>query len=167
MISALRIIADMKHLRIYCEVAPTSDGQKELCDAQKSLLARKKQVRAEIAESRGKLFAQIWRRELRELETIHYAIVSRDRFLKTERTRGLSVPLMRVPENQYYEALDGLPPLAYERPEEDCEQFCTIEFLTANFTVQYFHSPEGWFCRNVDYRDRSTWITRAEVRSAS
>ena len=77
------------------------------------------------------------------------------------------MPLMRISENQYYEALDGLPPLAYERPEEDCEQFCTIEFLTANFTVQYFHSPEGWFCRNVDYRDRSTWITRAEVRSAS
>ena len=139
MISASRIIADMKHLRIYCEVAPASDGQKELCDAQNALQDRKKRIRAEIAESRGKLFAQIWRRELRELETIRYAIVSRDRFLKTERTRGLSVPLMRISENQYYEALDGLPPLAYERPEEDCEQFCTIEFLTANFTCKTRH----------------------------
>ena len=41
MISASRIIADMKHLRIYCEVAPASDGQKELCDAQNALQDRK------------------------------------------------------------------------------------------------------------------------------
>jgi len=159
------VIADLNTLNIFTFVDTKSDGQTELHQAQEYLANQAKSLESLIADCQRQEFRKQWEDSLRAIRRTEYRIVPIEDFYAAERKKMLSDPLKRITEEQYWDALEVLPPLQHERLD-GCERFCMREFYTNTYTTQYFHSEEGWFCRMVDYCDRSTWITRNEVRKA-
>ena len=159
------VIADLNTLNVFKFVDADSNGQKELLQAQEYLENQAKSLKALIADCRRPDFRKQWEESLQTIQKTEYRIVPIKDFYAAERKKMLSDPLKRITEEQYWDALEVLPPLHHERLD-GCERFCMREFYTNTYTTQYFHSKEGWFCRMVDFADRSTWITHDEVRKA-
>ena len=159
-----QVIAGLNMLSVFKFVAAESNGEKELLQAQEYLENQIKSLKNLIAGCRRPDFRKQWEDSLRTIWKTEYQIVPIEDFYAAERKKMLSDPLKRITEKQYWDALDVLPPLHHERLVDGSERFCMREFYTNTYTIQYFHSREGWFCRMVDYSDRDTWITHDEVR---
>ena len=158
------VIADLNTLNVFTFVDADSNGQEELFQAQEYLENQAKSLKALIADCQQPDFRKQWVESLQTIQKTEYRIVPIEDFYAAERKKMLSDPLKRITEKQYWDALDVLPPLHHERLVDGSERFCMREFYTNTYTIQYFHSREGWFCRMVDYSDRKTWITHDEVR---
>ena len=161
------VIADLNTLDIFTFVDAKSDGQAELLQAQEYLADQAKSLESLIADCQQPEFRKLWEDSLQTIRETEYRIVPLEDFYAAERKKMLADPLKRITEKQYWDALEILPPLHYERLDGGCERFCMREFFTATYTTQYFHSKEGWFCRMVDFADQTTWITHDEVRKAA
>ena len=159
------VIADLNTLNVFKFVEDGSNGQEELFQAQEYLGNQAKSLKALIADCQRPDFRKQWEESLQAIQKTEYRIVSIEDFYAAERRKMLSDPLKRITEEQYWDALEVLPPLHHERLD-GWERFCMREFYMNTYTTQYFRCKEGWFCRMVDYCDRSTWITRDEVRKA-
>ena len=160
------VIADLNTLIVFKFVDAESNGQKELLQAQEYLENQAESLKKLIADCQRPDFRKQWEESLQALQKTEYRIVPLEVFYAAERKKMLADPLKRITEEQYWDALEVLPPLHYERLDGGCERFCMREFFTATYTTQYFHSKEGWFCRMVDFTDQTTWITHDEVRKA-
>ena len=161
------VIADLNTLNVFTFVDKKSDGQAELQQAQEYLANQAKSLESLIADCQRQEFRKQWEDSLRAIRKTKYRIVPIEDFYAAERKKMLADPLKRITEEQYWDALEVLPPLRYERLDGGCERFCMREFYTNTYTTQYFHSKEGWFCRMVDFADQATWITHDEVRKAA
>jgi hypothetical protein len=161
------VIADLNTLNVFTFVDAESDGQAELLQAQEYLADQAKSLESLIADCQQPEFRKLWEDSLQTIRETDYRIVPLEDFYAAERKKMLADPLKRITEEQYWDALEVLPPLRYERLDGGCERFCMREFYTNTYTTQYFCCEEGWFCRMVDYCDRSTWITHDEVRKAA
>jgi hypothetical protein len=161
------VIADLNTLNVFTFVDAESDGQAELLQAQEYLADEAKSLESLIANCQQPEFRKLWEDSLQTIRETDYRIVPLEDFYAAERKKMLADPLKRITEEQYWDALEVLPPLHYERLDGGCERFCMREFFTATYTTQYFHSKEGWFCRMVDFTDQTTWITHDEVRKAA
>ena len=159
------VIADLNTLNVFTFVDTKSDEQAELLQAQEYLANQAKSLESLIADCQRPDFRKQWEDSLRVIRKTEYRIVPIEDFYAAERKKMLSDPLKRITEEQYWDALEVLPPLHHEL-FNGCERFCMREFYTNTYTTQYFRCKEGWFCRMVDYCDRSTWITHDEVRKA-
>ena len=157
------VIADLNTLNVFKFVEAGSNGQKELFQAQEYLGNQAKSLKALIADCQRPDSRKQWEESLQAIQKTEYRIVPIEDFYAAERRKMLSDPLKRITEEQYWDALEVLPPLHHERLD-GWERFCMREFYMNTYTTQYFRCKEGWFCRMVDYCDRSTWITRDEVR---
>ena len=160
------VIADLNTLNVFTFVDAESDGQAELLQAQEYLENQAKSLKALIADCQRPDFRNQWEESLQTIRKTEYRIVPIKDFYAAERKKMLSDPLKRITEEEYWDALEVLPPLHHEM-FGGCERFCMREFYTNTYTTQYFCCEEGWFCRMVDYCDRSTWITHDEVRKAA
>jgi len=161
------VIADLNTLNVFTFVDAESDGQAELLQAQEYLADEAKSLESLIANCQQPEFRKQWEESLQMIRETNYRIVPIEDFYAAERKKMLADPLKRITEKQYWDALEVLPPLHYERLDGGCERFCMREFFTNTYTTQYFHSKEGWFCRMVDFADQTTWITHDEVRKAA
>ena len=161
------VIADLNTLNVFTFVDAESDGQAELLQSQEYLADQAKSLESLIADCQQPEFRKLWEDSLQTIRETEYRIVPLEDFYAAERKKMLVDPLKRITEKQYWDALEVLPPLHYERLDGGCERFCMREFFTATYTTQYFHSKEGWFCRMVDFADQTTWITHDEVRKAA
>ncbi|MBR4663912.1 MAG: hypothetical protein IKO93_08560 [Lentisphaeria bacterium] len=160
------VIADLNTLNVFTFVDAESDGQAELLQAQEYLADQAKSLECLIADCQRQEFRKQWEDSLQTIRETEYRIVPLEDFYTAERKKMLADPLKRITEEQYWDALEVLPPLHYERLDGGCERFCMREFFTATYTTQYFHSKEGCFCRMVDFADQTTWIMHDEVRKA-
>ena len=81
-------------------------------------------------------------------------------FLNAQRERLLSDPMQEITEQQFDDALNVLPPLAWHT-RHNVEEFCSREFETGSYTMQYAYSlVQGkHYAKLVDYSDPSTWIS--------
>ena len=151
-----QVIADLNTLNVFTFVDAESDGQTELRQAQEYLADQAKSLESLIADCQRQEFRKQWEDSLQTIRETEYRIVPLEDFYVAERKKMLADPLKRITEEQYWDALEVLPPLHYERLDDGCERFCMREFFTATYTTQYFHSKEGWFCRMVDFADQTT-----------
>lgn len=81
-------------------------------------------------------------------------------FLNAQRERLLSDPMQEITEQQFDDALNVLPPLAWHT-RHNVEEFCSREFETGSYTMQYAYSlvQNKHYAKLVDYSDPSTWIS--------
>lgn len=82
-----------------------------------------------------------------------------EEFKRRERECILSMPLHEITEEEFHEMLNVLPPLAWGS-WNNIEIFCMSEFYTGTYTSQYAHDRNTgkYYCKKVDYCDKSTWI---------
>ena len=66
-------------------------------------------------------------------------------------------PAITIAEEDYWEALEVLPPENWCRGE--FEHFRMCEYLTGSITAQYACKDDVYLTKNIDVFDRSTWIT--------
>ena len=69
-------------------------------------------------------------------------------------------PMQEITEQQFDDALNVLPPLAWHT-RHNVEEFCSREFYTGSYTMQYAYSLVQCkhYAKLVDYSDPSTWIS--------
>lgn len=65
--------------------------------------------------------------------------------------------MIEVSKEDFEDALNVLPPLAWGT-HENVEMFCMSEFYSGTITNQYGRYNGKYYCKLVDYRDKSTWI---------
>lgn len=77
-------------------------------------------------------------------------------FLNAQRERLLSDPMQEITEQQFDDALNVLPPLAWHT-RHNVEEFCSREFETGSYTMQYAYSlvQGNTICRCSSGRTRS------------
>ena len=82
-----------------------------------------------------------------------------DEFLIRQKKHLLDKPMHEITEERFYEMLNVLPPLCWTQ-HKNVEIFCMSEFYTGSFTDQYAHDKNTgkFWCKLVDYTDKSTWI---------
>ena len=86
-------------------------------------------------------------------------VMTFEEFRVLERNKLLDGKLTEVTKEQYWDALEQLPPLHWTT-HNNVEMFCISEMWTASYTSQYAHdkSTNKYYCAMVDSLDRSTWI---------
>ena len=139
------VIADLNTLNVFTFVDADSNGQEELFQAQEYLENQAESLKKLIADCQRPDFRKQWKESLQSIRKTEYRIVPIKDFYAAERKKMLSDPLKRITEEEYWDALEVLPPLRYERLDGGCERFCMREFYTNTYTTQYFHSKEGWY----------------------
>ena len=109
------VIADLNTLNVFKFVDTKSDGQAELLQAQEYLANQAKSLKALIADCQRPDFRKQWEESLQTIRETEYRIVPIKDFYAAERKKMLSDPLKRITEEQYWDALEVLPPLHHER----------------------------------------------------
>ena len=74
-------------------------------------------------------------------------------------------PLVEITHARWDEMLNVLPPLDWHRAG-GLEVFFMSEFTYGNFTEEFARMGDRYFARTVDFSDRKTWITAAEIMAA-
>ena len=106
---------------------------------------------------------QYERRHQREGEPFrNWSIMSEASFLSAFRAHYLSKPLVEITADDFHEALGCLPPVAWEH-RDGVERFIVSEAEAGTFHSQFAECNGRYFRRMVDIKDRSTWITGAEI----
>lgn len=103
-----------------------------------------------------------WQKQLERCEEMlngGWEGVSFDEYNKRQREKWVSKEAKEITEEQWDYALNVLPPLNWHRCDE-CQFFFMQEFLSGNFTEEYYHDYKSgkYYCKTVDYTDKSTWI---------
>lgn len=83
-------------------------------------------------------------------------------FLEKQRQHYLADPLVEITEERWWEMLECLPPLHWERAD-GVERFLICEGHDATFHHQFAQCDKRYYQRLVCRFDKSTWITRAEI----
>lgn len=88
-----------------------------------------------------------------------------DAFVAAREAGYLSTPIAEITEERYGDALDCLPPLAYER-RDGVARFCMSEFTDGAVTQQYAQMGKRFFTKPVRFRDVSTYLTAESITAA-
>jgi hypothetical protein len=86
-----------------------------------------------------------------------YKIMAYVDFEVAKRTHYLSMPVSEITEDEFYEALNVLPPVNWVTIN-GVNEFCMSERLTGNFTGQYGRSSGKFYHKIVEMYDKTTWI---------
>lgn len=77
-----------------------------------------------------------------------------DQFQAMEREHYLSLPIHEITREEYWDALECLPPIYCGRAGGD---FLMREMWTGTFTYMYRQIGNRYFSKMVDAADRTTW----------
>jgi hypothetical protein len=95
------------------------------------------------------------RGEIGKYEVMHF-----DEFLKRKADRLLT-PIEEISEENYYYALEVLPPMNWG-VHNGISSFFMSEFTDGNYTSQYAKRGGKYYCKTVNYYDKSTWINKQD-----
>lgn len=103
---------------------------------------------------------EYWAKCLEAAKARTFSAMTFGDFLDAQRERLLCDPMQEITKKQYDDALNVLPPLGWHT-RHNVEEFCSREFVTGSYTMQYAYSlVQGkYYAKLVDYSDPSTWIS--------
>ncbi len=84
--------------------------------------------------------------------------MSEKEFTKIERDHYLSTPAKEITKEDYWYALEVLPPMHYQNGS-----FLMSEFMSGPYTEQYIEMCGRYFSKMVDAYDRSTWMDTNDI----
>lgn len=105
---------------------------------------------------------EVNKREHQGTDDMAYKAMSLTEFLEKQRQHYLSDPLVEITEERWWEMLEVLPPLHWERAD-GVERFLICEAHDASFHHQFAKCDGRYYQRLVCRRDKSTWINREEI----
>lgn len=107
--------------------------------------------------------AEYWRKQLAVTEETlsqGFEAVTFDEYIAREKRRYITGEVKEVTEQEYWNALECLPPLDFTRIDDAFEYFFMSERYTLSFTNQYLHDYNSgkYYVKMVDLCDKSTWM---------
>lgn len=103
--------------------------------------------------------AEYWQNCKKEYLTAKYEMMTFDEYLSRQKKAMVSGEVKEVTKEDFYEALDCLPPLKW-CTKSNVEMFCIREMYTGTYTTQYAFNlvNSKYYCAMVDITDEATWI---------
>jgi hypothetical protein len=92
-----------------------------------------------------------------------YEVMTLGEQIDAERKAILGKPMLEISEEKYEEMLGVLPPQNWHTAADGVNLFLLAEYISGNFTSQYANYNGRYYVRNVDARDKSTYITREQI----
>jgi len=107
--------------------------------------------------------AEYWRKQLTVTEETlsqGFEAVTFDEYIAREKRRYITGEVKEITEQEYWNALECLPPLDFTRIDDEFEYFFMSERYTLSFTDQYLHDYNSgkYYVKMVDLCDKSTWM---------
>ena len=158
------VVVDMSTCTIYDFTASSWRGprtpEEVLKDAQNSAADDVRRYKEILSSGRYDDQEEYWEGRLEAAKARTFSAMTYGDFLDAQRERLLSDPMQEITKQQYDDALDILPPLGWHT-RNNVEEFCSREFETGSYTMQYAYSlVQGkYYAKLVDYSDPSTWIS--------
>ena len=103
--------------------------------------------------------SEYWKKQAEQHRAAKFEIMTYTEFQNRQREKLLAGDPQEITEDEYYEALDVLPPEKWVTID-GVSEFCMSEHYTANYTSQYAKDTRTnkFYCKTVDIFDSSTWI---------
>lgn len=158
------VVVDMSTCTVYGFTASSWRGprapEEVLKDAQNSAADEVRRYEDILSSGMYNDQKEYWAKCLEAAKARNFSAMTYGDFLKAQRERLLSDPMQEITEQQYDDALNVLPPLGWHT-RHNGEEFCSREFLTGSYTMQYAYSlVQGkHYAKLIDYSDLSTWIS--------
>ena len=101
--------------------------------------------------------AEMWNRELERYKRAEYVAGDWEAFTAAQR-QHLIGEIHEITEEEWYEALEVLPPANWGNYPGGFEMFYCIEAFAASYYSQYARKDGKYYTALVDITDKNTWI---------